>query len=380
MIVELKGLQFVNKGAELMLLAILQEVGGRLPDARFVMVPRKNSPFQQRAKLGIYQKISCPSSNGLDACRIFGRLLPERARSDFGLVREEEIDLVLDASGYTYGDCFKPDNIVNATAQFRRMRKNGAKVVLLPQAIGPFEKERHRNCFRRLVDNVDLIFPRDDLSLSYVVEVSGKKDSIIQAPDFTNLLKPKIEKKTAEYRDKICLIPNNKMLSKTSREEKAKYIPFIVKCIEYLQENGEDVFFLIHEGVSDMRLAENICAGLNQKPPIVKVADALLIKSIIGSSKGVISSRFHGLVSALSQGIPALATSWSHKYRMLFKDYGFEEGVMSVNPDDHYIEKCLGVFCNQEQYREIRVRIRERLPGMEAKTTVMWDRVFDLVM
>jgi len=59
MIVEIKGTQFVNKGAELMLYAILDQVRRRYPDARVTHVPSFESvPYEKYSRLGIYPKAS----------------------------------------------------------------------------------------------------------------------------------------------------------------------------------------------------------------------------------------------------------------------------------------------------------------------------------
>lgn len=42
MLIEVRGTSFVNKGAELMLHAILQKVGDAFPDACFAMSPSSN--------------------------------------------------------------------------------------------------------------------------------------------------------------------------------------------------------------------------------------------------------------------------------------------------------------------------------------------------
>lgn len=106
MLIEIKGVQFVNKGAELMLHAIIEKIKVLWPDAQYCLVPDSNSPYLSRAKVGAFQKLNF-RKNVVNLNGIF-YLLPKLIRNYFknkwGIVTEADVDMILDASGFKYGD------------------------------------------------------------------------------------------------------------------------------------------------------------------------------------------------------------------------------------------------------------------------------------
>ena len=70
----------------------------------------------------------------------------------------------------------------------RRWRRRGSKVILMPQAFGPYSDDAIRTAILCAVDNADLVMPRDSTSYRYLTEVTGQRDYIRQYPDFTNLI------------------------------------------------------------------------------------------------------------------------------------------------------------------------------------------------
>jgi colanic acid/amylovoran biosynthesis protein len=51
----------------------------------------------------------------------------------------------------------------------------------------------------------------------------------------------------------------------------------------------------------------------------------------------VVGSRYHGIIAALSQMVPALVLGWSHKYFELMRDVGTEEYIAdykNLNKDE----------------------------------------------
>ena len=55
MVIEVRGVNFKNKGAELMLNAAVQKIRSELPNVRLAMKPGSENDFIKRAKLGLFQ-------------------------------------------------------------------------------------------------------------------------------------------------------------------------------------------------------------------------------------------------------------------------------------------------------------------------------------
>lgn len=126
-------------------------------------------------------------------------------------------------------------------------------------------------------------------------------------------------------------------------------------------------------------LAEKIRDGVNPQIQIIEEVHPLKIKGIIGTSSGTVGSGFHGLLSALSQGIPALATGWSLKYQMLFKDYGFPKGLLNVHMTPSELQKTMDLIIVEKSNQEIVNKIQSNSTNLKNETNKMWHEVFSLL-
>ena len=136
MIIEIRKAGFVNKGAELMLHAALQKLRTRYPDATFVMAPtpkKAEQPFRKLVQLGFYPK-AWLWRYGIQwgtLANFAPRPLPEM----YGVVLDKEVDVVIDAAGFAYSDQWGEDPCAELAQSTRRWKKNGTRVILLPQAL-----------------------------------------------------------------------------------------------------------------------------------------------------------------------------------------------------------------------------------------------------
>jgi len=372
MIIEIRGVGFINKGAELMLHAIMQQFNSKYENITYVMkASRKTSTFSKRAEYGIFQKLSIKKF-GIE----FGGFISKAKRQMYGIILDREVDLVLDASGFAHGDQWGVENTKKLAKLTKIWKKNGTKIVLLPQAFGPFSNEKTKKYMNEIAKNSNLIFTRENQSHSYLLSILKNHDNIYKMPDFTNLVHADNPENFNSVENNVCIVPNYKMLTKTTKT--SSYIPFLIKCIVYLRKKGKKPFILVHEGQKDMNIALEISdnvGGIN----IIEEADALKVKGIIGKSDAVIGSRFHSLVSALSQSIPTLGTSWSHKYKMLFEDYSYVVGLIDIDSNSETIYKKIDMIIDKDSRCEIKDNLSVESSKLKKMSIEMWSKVFKIL-
>lgn len=377
----LSGVETNNKGAELMLYAILQEIAKKDP-AAVVYLPY----FAVRQGLG-YIKTNlqiqfCPYGKALNKIRYVIAILrrlniePTFLYETFNV---KNADYFLDASGFCFSDQLPMKNLTidiwNKT--LTRQKASGAKIIFLPQAYGPAEKDSTKTILNIINETANLIFVREQTSWNYL-EKSGvvDKKKMRLNPDFTITVKGTVPNKYRHLADGVCIIPNNRMIEKggMSFEQYAKAIKAIVGIIK---RNAKMPFILCHEEKSDMEIVKRLDAYLGREVEIVIGLNALEVKGIISQSYLCISSRFHGVVSSLNSTVPCLSTSWSHKYSELYNDYGLENCVIDFSKQVE-CHKIIEEFLDSKKNVEIRNKLEESVLQIEKKVNEMWSVIWNL--
>jgi colanic acid/amylovoran biosynthesis protein len=388
--IEIKGVQFSNKGAELMLVAILEQLDKELGEYQITLSPGTHLPYQKRARLGAWQKLSFRRGN-IDLTGTFAKLPTQflNLLKRYGIVTEKDVDVILDASGFSYGEQWGVKSLKHTAKEVTRFQQQGKKYIFLPQALGPFKSREVQQLAIKVFANADLVFPRDDESYRALTELlpESKATHVQQAPDFTCLVEPRpfIDKIQTSIDNKtVCIIPNNKMVStfhhKKAGDDEQSYINFLVQAGKYYQQQGWHVILLNHEGKEDQQICQQIAQELSSNSNKIVIKDdlsAVGIKAYIGSVDAVISSRFHGCVSALTQGIPCLATSWSHKYQMLFQEYGVSQNVLDFKIDKYELDQSLLLFT--QSLSEQKKQCLKHSSCVKETTRHMWQQVFSIL-
>ena len=382
MIIELRGVEFHNKGAELMLLAILEMVRSRIPSAVFVMEVSKITPLEKQRHVGIYAKMELQrfSRRGRSVSS-FGFLTPEYLKRSGGLITEKEVDVVLDGSGFAFGDFWgAPYAHKRLSGCIKRWKKAGKKVVLLPQAFGKFEDPKLQEEMRTIISHADLIFARDQFSYKYLQGVQVNEENTFLRPDFTNLIAGKLPATFNAEELQVAIIPNNKLVESGTMASRESYLEFLNRLVDLVVQQGKRPFFLIHEGKKDLALAEAVNASFSKAVPVFVEDDPLAVKGIIGVCTAVITSRFHGLVSALTQAVPCLCVGWSHKYQALMEDYAYGEGLLSsADLEGPGLEQKISMILDPESSDVLRKNLKRNSEIQKEYSKAMWEQVFDLL-
>ena len=87
------------------------------------------------------------------------------------------------------------------------------------------------------------------------------------------------------------------------------------------------------------------------------------------------SARYHGVVSGLTQGVPTLCTSWSHKYAELLCEHGCENNMLDVSNEDAALETIKMAIINPKDFSS-KIGCEE---WVENKVKKMWTRIFKYI-
>jgi colanic acid/amylovoran biosynthesis protein len=374
------GVETNNKGAELMLYAILQEIERKFPDAEVYLSYSHIKQGIGYIHTSLDFKLT-PYSEFVKRKNLYARFrrwhLPVSILNQTNIVKDA--DWFIDGSGFAFSDQWniKDEKIQMWHDMLCPLRKRGCKVVFLPQAFGPADMPNTKRAFALLSDNADLIMPRERVSFDYL-RASGVVDmqKVRMFTDFTSLVEGVFPSKYEQLRSGICIIPNFRMIDKGMISYDA-YIRLLAVIISEGKKSGRPVYLLNHEGIKDEKLCFDCQKSVGDEVEVVTKLNALEVKGLIASAYLVVTSRFHGLVSALNSCVPSLATSWSHKYEELYHDYDLQDYMLPLNDNDAVVSRVRELLNISENMR-IRGHLEIQVSKVKAQTREMWDCIWNL--
>jgi colanic acid/amylovoran biosynthesis protein len=381
MLVEVKGVQFQNQGAHLMLLAVLERLRLLVPGARIVLTAGPESPVERIEQLGALRKLRL-RKRWLDA-NVLGYAWPDSVSAALvrrGRAAEGQVDAVLDASGFAYGGDWTPWLMTYAADEVRRKAARGQPYIFLPQAFGPFPASRAATDFGAALEHAAMICVRDARSQRFLAELNPRLAARLERfPDVTIGLRgdPAAAQRWAVDQQTILLIPNWQMTGERNpdAEWREGYLRFLVDLVGHIRQQGREPVLLNHEGRGDAALCEQVAAA---KPGVRIIAepDPPAVKAVIGAASAVVSSRYHGCLAALSQGVPCIATSWSHKYQELYAEFDVPHWVLEHCDAAEAAARLAASLADRRSHSQ---QLLEHSARQEAEVARLWQRVGELL-
>ncbi len=380
MMIQIHGAGFYNYGAWLMLETVISELSSRLSNLgpiEFCSLPSLGTTYEiastYRLKTVLPQTWRRNPFKYL-AAPTFERLIPDDLQRILGIVPRNKVDVMIDISGYAFGDHWGSNISRICGRRFRFLHNRGKPVIMLPQMMGPFENEKVKRETRNFLPCIDHVYVRDQSSLYALREIIDDPAKVSLAPDITIFSSGEMVEPRPPF---ACLIPNERMFDQGAKKWGTRYLPLLTQAGERLLGLDRDIVLLSHApGGGDLAIVQQLAERLDS-PRVEVVANVTpkRAKGIISKADLVVGSRFHALVAALSSGVPAIAIGWAHKYSHLLLDFGIPQ--LNYGPDQtdqellDLIEKCLDKTHNAT----IRQTLLQSKKQLASSNDQMWQDI-----
>jgi len=375
-ITEIVGGGFNNKGAELMLSACCQALNHEAFCK--LAIDWRIGNYGQRAEYKLLHKINIYKLKRWGNIPI--DILPAEKKQRLGIVSASEIDIMLDISGFAYSDQWPIGRTEMMLKRIQWQQSKGLRYFLLPQAYGPFKRNNMRSLCKQYFDSADILYVRDRLSLEYMVELMGDGDDRVKlCPDFTCLVDP-IAPMESPSQDYVCIVPNFKMLDPQHGNFGEPYMDLLLRAIEQCHEKGFEVVLVNHEGQEDLDILVELQKRSKHKTKIIRGGGPRELKGVFTNARFVIASRFHALVSSITQGVPVIGTGWSHKYKELFADFGIEEYLVSVDGEVDVMSDLISHLSDPKNCDSVRCKIQIGAEAYKNASLHMWKDIKSMMM
>ena len=377
MYVQLLGVGLPNRGAELMARTIIEKFDAKYSNCIYCIdqkIPesdRENLSLKKLRPYVVRPFFSRPFFSKPFLSRPFKSGKYKKPAKDCPLINQEKVDVVIDISGFAYGDFWKSPKAKKRLFDLLPLwRAKKTPLFIMPQALGPFSDPDFQTYLKPCFDYAKIVCPRDQQSLAYAKEIGGVDFTL--SSDITFSLQEGHDPRPEDCKEEYSLIiPNSKIIA-SGTLDKGSYIQLVIAVIKKFSSLGKTVYMLNHEGENDLKLCLEIGELTNVET--INPIDAIEIKQRIAGAELVFTSRFHGLISSLATGTPPIVFGWSHKYKEVLKEFGLSRHLIQ-NHSNESLQLIDDLY--DQNYREtVRLKIEARNKEVQTQLDELWLDVF----
>ncbi|WP_096156441.1 polysaccharide pyruvyl transferase family protein [Bacillus sp. FJAT-45066] len=297
---------------------------------------------------------------------IYGYLGLKKITSDLA----RTIDLVIVLGGDDFTEDYGWTGPVINAVKFNVLRKEGLKVVMLGQTMGPYKSFR-KVLMGTLLNGLTKIYPRDPLTNEYLKTLGLKNIDIMDDLALLALTKQEVKKRTKEY---ITYCPSELIYRYSKEGNREDWIDFNLFMIEEIMTIYPDkkLVLLAHvlkpDHVDDRLIVNELYNKIKEQynNRVVIQNNEMYpfeVREYIQESLFTISSRMHPVVSSIQCEIPTIALSYSTKYwGIIGERYGLNEFIIDIRYHNYseMREKFKSVLNKiEKEYVEIQEMMKE---------------------
>ena len=289
------------------------------------------------------------------------------------------LDLIIDISGFNIGRQWAVNTQEDYFDNIRLAKAYHIPMILMPQSFGPFDYEPGR---RFLFDEAKelLQYPR----VVYAREIDSKRQleenlgltNVLQSTDlvlqnrgidlnniFVKVPEINVPKISVNA---VGIIPNAKCISQGNIKELLPLYREIIRC---LHDNGKAVYIFRHSS-NDARLCDMIYAenrDISNVECINRDFNCFEYSAFVRQFDFIVCSRYHGIVNAYRESVPAIILGWAEKYRELAKTVGQENYQFDIAGDIPKEKVLAAVNAMMHNCRHEKEVIQSRLQPVQEK-------------
>lgn len=335
------GAQFHNKGAQSLLFTVMSEFRSRYENVEIYYLPIDDCFHYEPGKYRFYLVFDDLAyldyiKQGKDIPRNLCRCGKENIKwvlrhHEKKLLRLSRVwpmmDAVVDVSGYALTSQFELRGTYRYIRHINMAKKLGIPVILMPQSFGPFEyaDEKVRLLLHDALNSADCIFAREAEGIDALAEIGVKRnvkqsaDLVLQSKEIewraVYSEKPVISAIELNTKNNVAVIPNMQLYRYGSKDQILQTYRAI---IERILQAGKNIYIFRHS--NDLVACEDIYAMFpdNNNIHLIREEMSCLEYSVfIRQFDFIVASRFHSIVHAYREGIPAFILGWAIKYHNL---------------------------------------------------------------
>lgn len=293
--------------------------------------------------------------------------------------------LMFDISGYAMSSQWSLFHCMNYLLNIMLAQKYSIPVYILPQSLGPFYYSYPEKIFlsrvllKKCFSYPKKIFVREDSGLESVKRFRNNglekaKDIVLQNKQYvlSNIYKKIPDIKSYKInQNAVGIIPNYKVFQ---RVEHSRFYSLYSVVFKKLCEQRRSVYLLAYASEDFKICAElkNMFKNTKSVVTIHEELNAIELENLIMQFDFIVASRYHSVIHAYKNNVPALVIGWANKYNELLRFYNQLDYLMDVrmNISEKKIEAVLS---------KLLISYRKECDNIRSKNLTLRCDVFDMV-